>query len=911
MKDNSVYHLLSYWILPQLDSFFSSYFSDEEWDEKKNNLKSLFDKIFLWKWKYTDKELLEFFQFFIDENIKDKSEKKEVNENLNSVFSNEKLKVELRTIIDENKESLGHLLHGYELLTEVNKVESDIEVLSREIEEIKLKLYVEDLNLDKASSYIQDKVQSLELKINRLEKDKDILLNSKEVIAAYEFHKITNYASLLHQWKIVETPTVKQQKKIILDKIASGQTVLLSWPVWTWKTKMAKNLYLMILKEKLKSNQITDEEYEQLKAIPIVNGNEETTVRELNSRPVQMSNRTDEKEAFKYEIGLVIKCLKYGLPLIIDEANRTPVNFLSALKSYWSMTKWEVFKDPITWEYFEVKWPLQVILTANEWDKYIAHTQKFQDQIEREISREYIGYLPEDEMFDLLKAKTYKAPWISFLTPEDLSKVLPNLINAVMEINEMYLKWEKYKEWKWEISQLENKSTVFDIKRFLELVKTSKIDSKETFLEEINESIVSFISHDVNSDDERKVLCWIFHKNCLLWNENIPDLVVWNTKLNEQDLVVRVSTKKDQVLNTVYGPQIQDRFLNPWDFSIGYWKLINLKNKSWVESHRLANFDNIAWEDSATKLTHFVNSVNGLFHAVEDKEIINEFNTMTEDQFDEVTHKALEILLSKEDNDDKVLKLKKFKKSLEEYDKSRTNDLLLILNKLVESDVKAVSNKNKPSLDSATFYPMMSIISDNFVKEDWSWRSLIQMKKIAEVIKDMKEKGLIKYENKDGWILTSITIGPKPVRWFEPDLSNYSDDEEKTQSSYMYADQEVIKNEVYLSWIRGFEESWTNKKLSDYIISLKEDNLTMISKEKLLWRFDELRIYLSKYYGLELSWVESMDAFFWMIQSVGLFWTSDYHKNASRSCVLYCKEFRSLQAYWHDQANASILLSDY
>jgi hypothetical protein len=55
------------------------------------------------------------------------------------------------------------------------------------------------LNLDKASSYIQDKVQSLELKINRLEKDKDILLNSKEVIAAYEFHKITNYASLLHQ----------------------------------------------------------------------------------------------------------------------------------------------------------------------------------------------------------------------------------------------------------------------------------------------------------------------------------------------------------------------------------------------------------------------------------------------------------------------------------------------------------------------------------------------------------------------------------------------------------------------------------------------------------------------------------------------------------------------------------------
>ena len=910
MKDNSVYHLLSYWILPQLDSFLSSYFSDEE-QEEKNELRKLFEKIFLWKWKYTDKELLEFFQFYIDENIEDKNERKEVKENLNSVFSNEKQKVELRTIIEENKDSLGHLLHWYELLKDVNKIELDIESLTREIEEIKLKLYVEDLNLDKASSYIQDKVQSLELKIKKLENEKELLLNSKEVIAAYEFHKITNYAALLHKWQIVETPTVKQQKKIILDKIASGQTVLLSWPVWTWKTKMAKNLYLMILKEKLKSNQISDEEYEQLKAIPIVNGNEETTVRELNSRPVQMSNRTDEKEAFKYEIWLVIKCLKYGLPLIIDEANRTPVNFLSALKSYWSMTKGEVFKDPITWEYFEVKGPLQVILTANEWDKYIAHTQKFQDQIEREISREYIWYLPEDEMFDLLKAKTYKAPWISFLTPEDLSKVLPNLINSVMEINEMYLKWEKYKEWKWEISQLENKSTVFDIKRFLELVKTSKIDSKETFLEEINESIVSFISHDVNSDDERKVLCWIFHKNCLLWNENIPDLVVWNTKLSEQDLVVWVSTKKEQVLNTVYWPQIQDRFLNSWDFSVWYWKLINLKTKSWVESHRLAKFNDLAWEDSETKLNHFIKSVNWLFHAVEDKEIIDEFQNMTTDQFDEVSHKALETLMSKEDSDDKILKLKKFKKALEVYDKSRTNDLLLILNKLVESDAKSENDKNKPSLESATLYPVFSTIVEDFAKEEWAWRGLNQMKKIADVIKVMKDKELIKYENKDGWILTSITIGPRPIRWFEPDLSNFSDVEDRTSSSYTYANNNISKNEVYLSWIRGPIDTWTNKKLSDYVASLKEDNLTMISKEKLLWRFDELRIYISKYYGLELSWLDTMDAFFWMLGTIGLFWTSDYHKNATRSCVLYCNDFRSLQAYWHDQANASILLSDY
>jgi hypothetical protein len=80
----------------------------------------------------------------------------------------------------------------------VNIIEEEIESINSEIEDIKLKLYVEDLNLDKASSYIQDKVQTLELKIKDLENKKDYLLNSKEVVAAYEFHKLSNYANLLN-----------------------------------------------------------------------------------------------------------------------------------------------------------------------------------------------------------------------------------------------------------------------------------------------------------------------------------------------------------------------------------------------------------------------------------------------------------------------------------------------------------------------------------------------------------------------------------------------------------------------------------------------------------------------------------------------------------------------------------------
>ncbi|MDR0283179.1 MAG: hypothetical protein LBI53_08090 [Candidatus Peribacteria bacterium] len=48
------------------------------------------------------------------------------------------------------------------------------------------------------------------------------------------------------------------------------------------------------------------------------------------------------------------------------------------------------YRDPVTGEIIEVQCPLQVIMTANEGSKYTIHTNVLQDQIEREIQREYI-----------------------------------------------------------------------------------------------------------------------------------------------------------------------------------------------------------------------------------------------------------------------------------------------------------------------------------------------------------------------------------------------------------------------------------------------------------------------------------------------------------------------------------------
>ena len=118
---------------------------------------------------------------------------------------------------------------------------------------------------------------------------------------------------------------------------------------------MAIEIYEEILQAKVDEGLISEADYTKLAAIPIINGNEESSPRDLQTKPTQMSNKADTDKAFMYEEGHLVLCLKYGLPLIIDEANRTPPNFLSSFKKYWAMKAGDVYRDPITGESFKVQ----------------------------------------------------------------------------------------------------------------------------------------------------------------------------------------------------------------------------------------------------------------------------------------------------------------------------------------------------------------------------------------------------------------------------------------------------------------------------------------------------------------------------------------------------------------------------
>ena len=49
-----------------------------------------------------------------------------------------------------------------------------------------------------------------------------------------------------------------------------------------------------MLDAKFQAGTISQEDYETMKANPIVNGNEESTLRDINSKPLQLSNKAED-----------------------------------------------------------------------------------------------------------------------------------------------------------------------------------------------------------------------------------------------------------------------------------------------------------------------------------------------------------------------------------------------------------------------------------------------------------------------------------------------------------------------------------------------------------------------------------------------------------------------------------------
>ncbi len=273
---------------------------------------------------------------------------------------------------------------------------------------------------------------------------------------------------------------------------------------------------------------------------PFINGNAETTVRQFESVVSQV--KTWNGHLLEYLPGPLTQCMKYGLPLIIDEANRLSPDVLSALKGELAKRAGTSFTDKKTGESFIIQ-KFSIILTANE-DHHHDTTKKFQDQIEREFHRVTIGYLPPAEYAQIISAKTgwslgvftdiWNDAWTANIDATDASKtiggILPRLLEAQQLIIASYAKnGTKYDItlW-WTTSKQQISSAIWDTKRFLELRNTGPDDRHDrikypTLTDYIKAKVIAFIKTQI-SDKDQMVLCVIFNKLGILDANDTPAL---------------------------------------------------------------------------------------------------------------------------------------------------------------------------------------------------------------------------------------------------------------------------------------------------------------------------------------------------------------------------------------------------
>ena len=199
----------------------------------------------------SDKELMDLFLKY--STVSDKFADELVKQDIEELFSDKNSVAELRKLLAESKWDMEYILHWYKKLWKIRNIERDIDKLKKQINEIKLKLYCDKKSLQTANRVVIGRVQRLQKKIEEKEAVKEKLLSTKEVVAAYELQKITWYADRLSKWQLVYTPSVEKNREEVRNSVLTWQNILLTWPVGTWKTRLAIDIYKEILEEKRKN----------------------------------------------------------------------------------------------------------------------------------------------------------------------------------------------------------------------------------------------------------------------------------------------------------------------------------------------------------------------------------------------------------------------------------------------------------------------------------------------------------------------------------------------------------------------------------------------------------------------------------------------------------------------------------
>jgi len=408
-----------------------------------------------------------------------------------------------------------------------------------------------------------DREALLEIREEKRELDgkENALESSAETAQFFRMATLETYRQALQDKSFVETPSRQKLSDRIKFHLENSEPILLEGETGTGKTELALNLCRqlygqepefiagspdvrasdLMVKQGLRASETAGQEkreelareiYEHMEIYKQANpeASEMDVARENDNyaRIVAASAGVTPETYFVY--GPLVRAMEQGLPLIIDEANLIEPRLRMVMKSIYNAkpgSSVALAGDG----HVKVAPGFGLIFTANLKSEKYAERFDF-DEAEKRVminSTIHVDYLPQEELYDLLLAKSMDSQGEAPLSKAEAEIALKNFCDAVTYIQTAYRDKpsEAYAPKDARGKQQEFKEGVLDPGAALRMLNGLEAkDPSESLTAFLDRSILNYASNRNYNPKDRELIAKIFMSKGFLQNADVKQLEI-------------------------------------------------------------------------------------------------------------------------------------------------------------------------------------------------------------------------------------------------------------------------------------------------------------------------------------------------------------------------------------------------